>query len=155
VRCCGRLTDDYAREVWVKHPSVSYRWLDKMEDYFRLLAECDIVFNVRTDAEASRYRSLVFPQKLFDALAVGRPVLVASENWVAQWVKEHGVGYSCSFGDPEQMGSVLLSCRERRNELPGFSHRARELFKSTYQWSIMEQRLIKMYASLGTTDGVR
>jgi hypothetical protein len=148
VRCSGRLQDDYAREVFVKHPCVTHQWFDKMEDYFRLLVACDIIYNIRGDAENSYYRSLVFPQKLFDALAVGRPVVVAKENWVANWVADNRVGESCSFRDAEGLAGILSGCQERRMELPTFSKRARALFKNRFEWRIMEQVMLELYAGL-------
>lgn len=107
-----------------------------------------IVFNVRGDAENSYYRSLVFPQKLFDALVVGRSVVVAKENWVAQWVQKLELGLSCSYKDGDAKAKVLLGCRERRSALPAFAGRARVLHKHHYDWKIMEERLVKLYEEL-------
>jgi hypothetical protein len=130
------LGDDYAREVWAKHPCVEHRWLDSTADYFRQLAAWDLVYGVRADAEDSHYRNLVFPQKVFDALAVGRPVRVGSENWVSKWVLEREVGYASSLRDADGMAAVFSDCLARRHELPALSARARRLFKERYDWLV-------------------
>jgi hypothetical protein len=147
VLSSGILTDDFAKEVWIKHPCVRHVWLDTTRDYFRQLATCDLVYGVRADAEDSLYRSLVFPQKVFDSLAVGRPVLVATENSVSNWVKEHQLGYSCSFHDPRAMKAVLEVCERERAALPAFAARCRQLFKERYDWKIMERRMLDRYAA--------
>ena len=148
VMSSGQLTDDYSRQQWVKHPCVRHRWLDSSAEYFRQLAECDVVHGVRADAEDSLYRSLVFPQKVFDAVAVGRPVLVATENWVAGWLKQRELGYSCSFRDDQAMERILMECRERRAQLPAFAARARELYLREFDWKRMEERLAALYRQL-------
>lgn len=148
VLSSGVLGDDYAREVWARHPSVDHRWLDSTRDYFRQLAACDLVYGVRADAEDSYYRSLVFPQKLFDALAVGRPILVGTENWISKWVLEREVGYACSFRDAAGMAAVFAECLARRGEMPVLAQRARRLFREHYDWPIVEKTLLRVYEGL-------
>lgn len=148
VESSGVLLDDYAREVWCKHPCVRHRWLDKTEDYFRQMAECDVVFGMRADADHSTYRGLVFPQKVFDAAAVGRPILVSSENWVAQWLRTHQLGYDCSYRDPKAIRRILEEARQCRRDLPAFSERARRLYKERYDWTAMEKVLACVYKDL-------
>lgn len=155
VLSSGVLGDDYAREVWAKHACVEHRWLNTNADYFRQIAACDLVYGVRADAEDSHYRSLVFPQKVFDALAVGRPVLVGTENWVSKWVSERSVGYACSFRDNGKMASIFLDCLLKRKDLPAFSVRARRLFKEQYDWSIVSKTLEKVYDELQTQKRTR
>lgn len=148
VICTGILIDSYARETFVKHPAVKYQWIEKQEDYYKTLAMCDLIYNVRVDAQNSFYRSLVFPNKIFDALAVGRPVLVATENWVSCWVEDKEVGFSCPFEDEYKMREIFESCLDHRKVLINFSRKARKLFKEMYDWRIMEERLIKLYMDL-------
>lgn len=145
VESSGLLLDEYSREVWSKHPCVRHRWLDKTEDYFRQMAECDVIFGMRADADHSDYRGLVFPQKVFDAAAVGRPILVSSENWVAQWVRTNQLGYDCSYRDIDGIKRILEASRQRRPELQKFAEQARGLYER-YKWSAMEKILLGMYA---------
>ncbi len=148
VICSGWLQDEYARNVFAKHPKVKYRWIETQEDYFRTLSLCDLIYNVRVDSGNSNYRSLVFPNKVFDALAVGRPVLVASESQVSKWVMENQTGYACPFEDDKAMKKIFEDCMKNRPVLKDFARAKRELFLKNYHWPIMAERLTRMYASL-------
>jgi glycosyltransferase involved in cell wall biosynthesis len=145
--------DDYAREVFRRHPAVRLIWNDSQDEYYRMLARCDIVYNVRLDANDSKYRSLVFPNKVLDALAVGRPVLVARENHVARWVMENRLGFSCSCQDTKSMYEIIAGAKARRMSLPEWGQRNRALFLTQFEWGVMEKRLLAMYADLqGNAD---
>ena len=151
ILCSGWLIDDYAKNIFAKHPAVTYRWLETQVDYYRLVASCDVVYNVRVDAGNSYYRSLVFPQKIFDALSVGRPVIVAKENWVSEWVTRNKTGWSCSHNDYFALQELILSVRDERCKLPEFADHCRDLFSKEYAWEIMEKRLITLYDELSTS----
>lgn len=148
VLCSGWLIDDYAKNVFVKHPAVKYRWLEIQADYYKLVASCDVVYNVRVDADNSYYRSLVFPQKVFDALSVGRPIIVAKENWISEWVARNKTGWSCPYNDHIALRDLLLLVRKQRSELKTFSSNCHALFLQEYSWELMEQRLISLYDEL-------
>ncbi len=148
VLCSGWLVDDYAKNVFTKHPAVKYTWIETQAEYYKLIAFCDVVYNVRVDADNSYYRSLVFPQKVFDALSTGRPVIVASENWTSEWIERNKTGWSCSYKDPEALRDLLLFIKGKRTELPDYAIRCRSLYLNHYTWEIMEQRLISLYDEL-------
>lgn len=148
VLSSGVLIDDYARTVYAKHACVSHQWLDDSSQYFRQLAECDVVYGVRADAEDSEYRRLVFPQKVFDAMAVGRPIIVASENWIAKWLFERQLGYACSFRDVAALKSLILFCAAQRAEIQRFAARARCVFRECYEWRTMAGTMLKAYERL-------
>jgi len=48
----------------------------------------------------------VFPNKLFDYLASGLPVLSLGDNDASKFVKENGIGWNCQF-DPKQISELL------------------------------------------------
>lgn len=148
VQCSGWLTDDYAKNVFAKHPAVKYQWIESQVDYYKMIASCDAVYNMRVDSGNSHYRALVFPNKVFDALAVGRPVIVATENWVSKWVRHNQAGLHCSFKDPAALSKILMGLPIQRIKLPALATDSLQLFRSAYSWEIMEKRLKEMYESL-------
>jgi glycosyltransferase involved in cell wall biosynthesis len=149
IQSSGWLHDDYAREVFVQHPAVRYRWLDTPDEFRAVAAGCDAITYLRGDAGATEYRSWVLPNRFFDAMSVGRPLIVSSEMKMSRWVAEQQLGYLYRPGDHGGLAETILALRERRAELPAYSARARRLFTSQYTWPIMEQRLHALYQGLG------
>ncbi|NJN15526.1 MAG: glycosyltransferase family 4 protein [Oscillochloris sp.] len=149
IQASGWLHDEYAREVFVNHPAVHYRWLDTPEEFRTLAASCDAITYLRGDAGTTEYRSWVLPNRFFDALSVGRPLIISREMKIATWVEQQQLGLIYTPGDHQGLAAIMQSLRERRLGLADYAARARELFTSQYTWAVMEHRLQHLYAGLG------
>ena len=148
IKASGWLVDEYAKEVFVKHPAVDYRWLDSPEQFLKEAAACDAVYYLREDAADTEYRSWVMPNRLFDAISVGRPIIVSSAHKISRRVAEEQLGFICDPGDHRALAEILRSLRERRDELPAFCQRVRRMFTGQYTWPVMEERLRVLYDGL-------
>lgn len=149
INASGWMLDDYAREVFARHPAVRYQWFDHADDFRRQAARCDAITYLRGDADNSLYRSLVMPNRIFDAMSIGRPIIVSRALGLATWVEQQGLGYSYTPGDVQGLAAIIRSLIERRAALPAFAARTRTLFKGQYTWPLMEQRLKALYEGLG------
>lgn len=144
----GFLRDDYARDVFSKHPLVTYRWLERPVDFLREAAATDAVLYLRGDAGESEYRARVTPNRLFDAMAIGRPLIVNSDLRIATWVEQNGLGFAWPNGDVAALSRLILSLRHRRTDLPNYAAKVRRQYLQGYTWSVMEQRLHALYKEL-------
>jgi glycosyltransferase involved in cell wall biosynthesis len=154
VQASGWLHDDYARNDFINHPAVRYRWLDSPDDFRRVAARCDALTYLRGDAGATEYRSWVLPNRIFDAMSIGRPIIVSSEMKIARWVEEQGFGLVCDPGDVQGLADLFLTLRARRSELPIFAENVRRIYTSQYTWAVMEQRLKALYDELAAGRSV-
>jgi hypothetical protein len=50
VEASGWLGDDYAKNVFIKHPAVRYRWFAKAPDFLKLAGSCDALLYLRSDS---------------------------------------------------------------------------------------------------------
>jgi glycosyltransferase involved in cell wall biosynthesis len=148
IMASGLLRDDYARDVFAKHPLVTYRWLDKPRDFLCEAAATDAILYLRGDAAESEYRARVVPNRLFDALSIGRPLIISSDTRISEWVAEHDYGFAWKSGDVEGLSKIFLSLKERRKSLPEFAARLRRDYVRAYTWACMEQRLKALYDEL-------
>ena len=150
IRASGWLVDDYAKEVFAKHPAVEYRWLDTPEEFLREAARCDAIYYLREDAADTEYRSWVMPNCLFDAMSVGRPIIISRTAKISGWVEDQHLGLVCDAADHQGLARILRSLRERRRELPELCQRIRQMFTTQYTWPVMEERLSALYQGLQT-----
>ena len=115
-----------------------------------LAASSDAIFGYYEPRNA--YLVNASPNKVYDAMAVGRPVLINREVRLAGWVEEARVGYTCDYRDVNCLRSVLAGLESEPGALPGFVARVRGLFLERYQWAQMESRLAALYEDLDRTD---
>ena len=77
VVAAGRASDSFAEDVFLKHDQVDYRGVVTPHESLELAASCDAVFAYYSPS--SQNHIYASPNKLFDAMCVGRPVIMNSE----------------------------------------------------------------------------
>jgi hypothetical protein len=166
VQASGWLSDDYARNVFSRHPAVRYqrlpnpagclkrrgcalwesvcwyRRLPNPAECLNLAGTCDALLYLRSNA----YRAAVRPNRIFDALAVGRPIIINPELAMAQWVERDRLGMVLRRFDPPSIVAAVQALAARRSALPQEAARLRRVFLDGHTWPIMEQRLGALYA---------
>jgi len=154
VEASGWLLDDFAKNVFSNHPAVNYRWLAKPIDFLRCAANCDALLYLRSDAEESAYRAAVRPNRIFDALAVGRPLIINPELTIARWVKQENLGIVLTRFDASSLAAACESLLARRATLSQEAARLRKVFLDGHIWPVMERRLGALYQRYQARDGV-
>lgn len=87
--------------------------------------------------------------KLFEAMALGRPIIVARGTGMDRIVDHYGLGYIVDYGVPEQLEWVLRdieSWDEKRWKQ--FSTHARSVYKEVFSWEKQANRLLAVYREL-------
>ena len=141
----GWIYDEDA-ERFKSHPKVDYRGIVTLADALKFASECDAVFSYYEPSSQNNLNAS--PNKIYDALSVGRPTVVNSEIGISRWVADEQIGFVCDYEDVDTLRDNLKRLRANRPSLPDFSRKARELFERGYSWSVMEEKLIKFYREL-------
>jgi len=90
-----------------------------------LTARADIGLQLLANVPAFYYGTS--PNKFFDYLAAGLPVLTNYPGWVADLVREHGLGFAVPPEDPEAFADALTAAADQRAALPGMGEAAAKL----------------------------
>jgi len=93
-----------------------------------------------------RYAS---PNKLFEAMMLGKPVLVAENTNIDRIVHHQNCGIVVEYGNFDELGKALKRMQEDillRQELGANGRRA---YEHKYSWSKMRERLLHLYLRLG------
>ena len=85
------------------------------------------------------------PNKLFEALAQGRPALTESGTLMARIVTTSGCGFATDFKSLDKIRLTLDTIMRDRQQLPRMGIEGRKLFERKYKWSFSEERLIDLY----------
>ncbi len=90
-----------------------------------LLRGADVGLMILDDVPAFYYGTS--PNKFFDYIAAGRPVLTNYPGWVADMIKETGCGLAVPPRDPVAFAKALVNLAEQREQLPRMASAARAL----------------------------
>jgi len=92
-----------------------------------------------------RYAS---PNKVFEAMMLGVPIVVARDTNVDKIIEKHNCGLVVDYGDVDQLDTALTNLRESPELRSWLGGNARQAYESDYSWQEMETRLIGLYASI-------
>lgn len=85
------------------------------------------------------------PNKLFDALAAGRPVVVNVGQWLSQLVESNGCGRHVAADRPEQLAEVLTQWSSDRASCEQMGRNARALAEREFDRQKLAGRLEQVF----------
>ncbi len=85
------------------------------------------------------------PNKLFEAMMFGKPVLASEGTLAADIVREVGCGIVVRHGDRAGLNRALERLMLAPEEAKAMGTRGREAFENRYNWKAMEPRLLALY----------
>lgn len=94
-----------------------------------------------------RNHVLCAPNKFYEALALGKPVIVCKGTGIDKVVAQHRIGRVIEYS-ADQFYEALESLLQDKNELENISVRAKKLYQTTYRWKLMEERLCLIYDNI-------
>lgn len=107
--------------------------------------ECDIMLAIY-DPSIENHR-FAAPNKFYESLMLGKPVIMARGTGMSEVVEENSVGVLIDFskeGFVEGFNKLI----EKKDEWPSMGERMKEIYRDQYCWDEMERRLIELYSEL-------
>lgn len=105
-----------------------------------LMAATDVGMQILANVPAFYYGTS--PNKFFDYIAAGRPVLNNYPGWLAGIITEHECGYAAPPDDPVAFANALIHAADHRDELRRMGQRARALAQSEYNRDLLAARFV-------------
>lgn len=118
-----------------------------------LMAEADVGLQVLANVPA--FYDGTSPNKFFDYLASGLPVLINYPGWLADLVEGSGCGYVVPAEEPNMMATVLEGASQNRFDLEEMGVRSRALGESVFdreQLSAQFETVLRSAANHGSVD---
>lgn len=88
------------------------------------------------------------PNKLFDSLSAGKPVIVNSNGWTKDMVEENNCGAYVNPEKPEELAEIVLGWKENPGILKVMGQNSRKLAETTYDKSILTRKFADIINSL-------
>jgi glycosyltransferase involved in cell wall biosynthesis len=100
-----------------------------------------------TDRQNPAYR-WVSPNKLFESMALGRPIIVGEGTLTAERVAAVGCGLAIPYGDREALKSAILRLKNDPELARRMGERGRAEFEANWRPEVMAQRLLSAYGAV-------
>ena len=111
--------------------------------------ECDIMLAIYDPAvENHRYAA---PNKFYESLMLGKPVIMVRGTGMSEIVEENGIGALIDYSKEGFCAGIsqLIADRARWHSMES---RMKAIYRQQYCWDEMERRLIQIYAELQKED---
>ena len=146
----GPLPDSDVLNVIESHSAnVQYiGWIPTYEEVLNRSNFADVLFRFSDPKYPStKYAS---PVKLFEAMMLGKPIIVSDDSSMANIVRENNCGLVVSFGDIKAIRESVVRMMNDPISREELGKNGRKAYEEKYNWMIMEDRLVKAYENLGT-----
>jgi len=142
ILCAGWLYDDAAKQ-FVKDGRVQYFGVVGAEESRGIMAESDLVFCVYDPAVVNNVNAS--PNKIYDAISVGKKVAINKGIRVADFVVRNGFGVIYDYADAGSLSSVICSCKDNLDEYRRKDEKFIDLCAKEYSW---ESQLNNLYFAI-------
>jgi len=123
-------------------------WLPSYEDVIKETLKADILFRLSDPKiPKTKYES---PNKLFEAMMCGKPIIVSDGSSMADIVREENCGLVVPYGDVDAIKEAILTLKNNPELRQVLGHNGRRAYENRYSWRIMEQRLLDSYRQLSS-----
>jgi len=117
----------------------------------KLMAEADVLF-ATYDPKIPNHR-YASPNKVFEAMMLGKPIIVARGMGVDKLVEQYRIGFIVEYGDVEELEKVLYELTKWTEEQKrAFAFYAQRAFSERFAWEKMEKALIALYHKISCVD---
>jgi len=120
--------------------NVCFRDLMPKTELARLLASADVGLQVLSNVPAFYFGTS--PNKFFDYLASGLPVLCCYPGWVSNMIEKHQCGVAVKPEDPEAFADKLVYLADHQCELEEMGFRARQLAEREFNRDDLSDRFV-------------
>lgn len=142
----GPLVD---QEILVNNVNKNIQYIGWIPTYTELLNKtknADILFRFSDpNHPKTKYES---PNKLFEAMMCGKPIIVSDHSSMSDIVRKENCGIVINFGAINEIReaiNLLIHNPDLRNKL---GNNSRIAYDNKYSWKIMEKRLVDAYLQL-------
>lgn len=142
----GRPIGSWMRNTFLNHPLVTNLNETTPRGSMEIAAAATAMFaHYKPFIENHIYAA---PNKLFDAMMTGIPLLINSECLVSDFAKKVGFGIPTKFGSVEELQRAIQEVYAPDEQLIASCKHAQVLFEMEYSWQCMEERWIGFFDQL-------
>lgn len=141
--------EKYIQELSENHKNIYFYGSLPYSDVLCLEQECDILF--ATYDPSIKNHKFSAPNKIYEAMALGKPIIVCKDTGIDKLVIENEIGLSTEY-NADDFAKKLEDLIKNKDKMIEMGDKAKKLYNRKYNWISMEKELIKIYESLGEAN---
>lgn len=126
--------EEYFKDLAKKHENIFFYGSLDYGSVLKLESECDILFATYNPKIKNHKYSA--PNKLYEAMALGKPIIVCKNTGIDKIVEENKLGKVINYNITEFISYLEDTRNIKRKEIM-------EIFKNNYSWTYMKEKLLK------------
>lgn len=135
---------EYFQKLAKENDNIFFYGTMEYNDVLKLESKCDILFATYDPSIANhKYSS---PNKLYEAMALGKPIIVCNNTGIDSIVKNEQIGYSINY-NAQEFKECINKLKENKKINEQFGLNAKKTYNK-YSWQQMEKRLTDAYKLL-------
>lgn len=137
--------ESYLEELSKKNSNIFFYGPMDYSSVLSLENECDILFaTYNPQIPNHRYSA---PNKIYEAMALGKPLIVCNNTGIDEFVNRNGIGVSINYDGGEFIAAIKKITNNL--DLKLVNKKCKELYKNNYSWEVMEKKLINEINKIG------
>lgn len=137
--------EDRVRQLAAEQDNIYFYGRLAYHDALALEQQCHIMLALYDPAVPNHVYAA--PNKFYEALALGKPLIMFRGTGMAEIVEGEGLGVVCEATE-QGLYDGFMRLLQSRPEWDSMGERMRKMFRDKYRWEIMEQRLLSLYKDL-------
>lgn len=125
------------------HENIIYYGSLHYNQVLSLERDCNVLF-ATYDPQIQNHKYSA-PNKVYEAMALGKPIVVCKGTGIDELVTTNKIGYAIDY-DGKQFIDVLKNLNKK--DLNTLKNKSLDLYKNKYSWKIMENILVGAYNDL-------
>lgn len=137
--------EHYFHDMADKYENIFYYGRIPYDRTLELENECDVMCAMYDPLVRNHYYAA--PNKFYEALMLGKPLLMAQRTGMASIVEENGFGEVIEYNE-EALNGALDKLVASRDSFDAIGIAEKEYYSKHYSWEMMENRIINLYENL-------
>lgn len=138
--------EDFITKYIANHSNCTFIGRVSHRDVMRLTKACDVVVALYDPAIPNHL--FASPNKLFESMCYGKPIVVNDGTRLSDLVSLHKCGLVVPYGDHRAIMDAMRKLRDDKDLRILLGANGRKAFEAQYRWSAMEKRLVPFFDSL-------
>lgn len=138
--------ETYCRKIANTVPGIEF--LGKIPHEHTLMLESNAIAIIALYDPKLPNNRLAAPNKLYEAMMLGRPLVTSKDTLVSQLVEKEKIGIAVSYGNVEELTKALEYLRNNPKEREEMGLRARLLYETRYSYNKQCEKLQHVYKEL-------